>query len=148
MIYKILLTAHLVASLVWVGAVFMGSFIDFYAAKESVKEGAFPFRFIIGQGKRVFYSVYFGIFVLCTTGIGLTIHHPPQTRTEIFMLVVKMSALFLMTAFTLYGTFFTWPKIQLSTSEEAYELYKYYNYRAHAVFVLGIIASILGLWIY
>lgn len=148
MIGKILLTFHLCASLVWVGAVFMGSFIDWPASKESMKEGKFPFKFVIGQAKRVFYSVYAGIILLWVTGIGLILLHPPQSTQETVMIGIKVFALVIMTVFTLYGTFFTWPKMQVATHEEAFELYKYYMYRAITVFFMGVIASVIGLWLY
>ena len=54
MITKILLLNHLIASIVWVGSVFMGAFIDWPSAKKSVPRGQFPFKFIVGQGRRVF----------------------------------------------------------------------------------------------
>ncbi len=148
MLHKFFLTMHLIASLVWVGAVFMGSFIDWPAAKETVKSGEFPFRFMIGQGRRVFYSVYFGIFILWFSGIGLMMVNPPSGSRAIAMLSIKVFALFLMTAFTLWGTFKTWPNLQLATHEEAFNHYKFYTYRAKAVFVLGMMASIMGLWLY
>jgi len=148
MLEKILLNAHLIASLTWVGAVFMGTFIDWPAAKETVKEGEFPFRFIVGQGRRVFYSVYFGIILLWTTGIGLVLVHPPQDTRAMWLLAIKVFALFLMTSFTLWGTFFTWPKLQVATHAEAFEHYKYYMYRAQGTFACGLIGSVVGLWVY
>jgi len=148
MLYEIMLTGHLIPCIVWIGSVFMGTYIDWPSARNSVKEGEFPFKFIIGQGSRVYFSVYFGITVLLITGIGLVYHHPPQTDKEYYMLAVKALCWLLMTLSTLYGTFSTWPKIQLATSEEAYEHYKWYMYRSQAVFILGIIAAVFGLWLY
>jgi len=145
---KILLSAHLVAGIVWVGSVFMGTFIDWPTAKSIVKKGNFPFDFIVGQGRRVFYSVYFGICMLWSTGLALFFVHPPANSTEIGILLLKTVCLFLMTAFTLYGTFFTWPKIQFATHEEAFNHYKFYMYRAIGTFTSGIIGSILTLWFY
>ena len=148
LIEKILLSIHLVAGVVWVGAVFMGAFIDWPAAKESVDDTKFPFRFMIGQGRRVFYSVYFGILQLWISGIGLYIVNPPQNNLEIMLLTGKTICLLLMTAFTMYGTLVTWPKIQLATHKEAFKLHKYYNYRAYGTFVFGISAALLTLWYY
>ncbi|GAA3648221.1 hypothetical protein [Flavivirga jejuensis] len=148
LVEKILLSLHTIAGAVWIGSVFMGAFIDTPAAEESVEKGKFPFKFIIGQGRRVFYSVYFGIFQLWATGILLLIVHPPLNSIEIRMMIGKFFFLFIMTAFTLYGTFITWPKIQLATDKEAYTLHKYYNYRAYGTFVSGILGLLLTLWFY
>ncbi len=145
---KILLSLHAIAGAIWIGSVFMGAFIDAPAAEESVEKGKFPFRFIIGQGKRVFYSVYFGIFQLWATGIGLLIVHPPQNGMETKMIIGKFFFLSVMTVFTLYGTFITWPKMQLATDKEAYALHKFYNYRAYGTFVSGILGLLLTLWFY
>jgi uncharacterized membrane protein len=148
MIKVVLLNVHLIATIVWIGAVFMGTFIDWPSAKQSVKENEFPFRFIVGQGSRVFYSVYTGIFLIWTSGIGLVITHPPQTPREIMMLAGKTMALLFMTGFTMYGTFSTWPKLQVATHKEAHRLYENYMRRAMATFTFGLIAAVLGLWVY
>jgi len=148
LIEKILLSVHLVAGAVWVGAVFMGAFIDWPSAKNSVKAGTFPFKFIIGHGKRVFYSVYFGILQLWATGTALYFIHPPENATESTLLLLKTLFLSLMTLFTLYGTFFTWPKIQLATNEEAFKLHKYYNLRAYGTFTFGVLGLLTTLWFY
>jgi uncharacterized membrane protein len=146
---KIILTnIHLFASIVWVGAVFMGTFIDWPAARESVKKGEFPFKFIIGQGRRVFIYVYVGIFFLWTSGIGLLVIHPPQSLQEIMMVAIKVISLIFMTAFTMYGTFSTWKKLQVATHTEAYVHYKFYMYRAMGTFSFGILSSIIGHWLY
>jgi len=145
-IERILLSIHLIAGMVWVGSVFMGTFIDWPSARQSVKTGNFPFRFIIGQGRRVFYSVYFGIIVLWISGTALVVVHPPELPFQYSLLIVKAIALFLMTAFTLYGTFFTWPKMQLATHKEAFALYKYYMYRAVGTFSCGILAALCTVW--
>jgi uncharacterized membrane protein len=144
----VLLNIHLFASIIWVGSVYMGAFIDWPAAKKSVKPGQFPFEFIVGQGSKVFVSVYTGIFFLWTSGIGLLMIHPPQAPREILIASIKGVCLFLMTAFTMYGTFSTWRKLQVATHQEAFALYKYYMYRAYGTFSFGMIASILGLWLY
>lgn len=144
----ILLNIHLFATIVWVGSVFMGTFVDWPAARKAVKEGEFPFKFIVGQGNKVFLFVYTGIFFLWTSGIGLLILRPPQTGKEMVMLSIKGFSLFMMTAFTLYGTFSTWRKLQVSTHTEAFHHYKFYMYRAMGTFLLGSLASLVGLWLY
>ncbi len=146
MLEKIILSIHLVAGIVWIGSVFMGTFIDWPSAKESVQKGRFPFRFIIGQGKRVYYSVYFGIFQLWVSGTMLTIVHPPQGNVEMTLFLLRIMCLSIMTLFTLYGTFVTWPKIQLATSNEAFQYYKDYKNRAVGTFVCGIVGAVLTLW--
>ena len=148
MLGSIFLTVHLVSAILWVGSVYMGTFFDWPSARESVKEGEFPFRFIVGQGRRIFYSVYMAISFLWITGAGLVMLNPPQDSRTTMMLVAKGICLFLMTAFTMYGTFSTWPKLQLATHAEAHEYYKYYMYRALGTFFCGVIASVLGLWLY
>lgn len=147
MLRVVLINMHVIAAIVWVGAVFMGTFIDWPAAKESVEKGKFPFKFIIGQGRRVFYSVYTGIIILWGSGIGLVIINPPTDTFKTVLVIIKIVSLFFMTVFTLYGTFATWPKMQLATDEEAYRHYKFYMYRAMGTFTFGIIASIAGLWL-
>ncbi len=148
MVEKIILSIHLVAGIVWVGSVFMGTFIDWPTAKETVDRGQFPFRFIVGQGKRVFYSVYFGIIQLWGSGIALFIVHPPETSAQSIMLAGKVMCLFFMTAFTLYGSFVTWPKMQLATHQEAFQYYKHYKNRAIGTFTFGILGALLTLWSY
>ena len=147
MLKIILINRHVIASIVWVGSVFMGTFIDWPAAKASKREGVFPFEFIVGQGSRVFYSVYTGIALLWISGIGLIVAAPPEGVLDIAMITIKVTCLSLMTGFTLYGTLSTWPKLQLATHEEAFTHYKYYMYRAVGTFTFGIIASVAGLWL-
>ena len=142
---RILKNIHLVATIIWVGAVYMGAFIDWPSARESMAKGKFPFKFIVGQGTKVFYSVYTGIFLLWFSGISLLIIKPIESKTQILMVAVKVFCLLIMTLFTLYGTVFTWPKLQLATNEEAFRIYKYYIIRAICTFVCGIIASLIGL---
>jgi uncharacterized membrane protein len=148
MIIKILKNIHLVATIIWVGAVYMGAFIDWPSAKESMAKGKFPFKFIVGQGTKVFYSVYTGIFLLWFSGIGLLIIKPIESKVQILMVVVKIFCLLIMTLFTLYGTLSTWPKLQLATNQEAFRIYKYYIIRAIITFSCGIIGSLIGLNIY
>lgn len=143
-ISRVFLINHLIASIVWVGAVYMGAFIDWPAAKKTVPRGSFPFKFIIGQGSRVFMGVYLAIFLLWVSGIGLIIVHPPLSGLQVMLVVIKVLCLIIMTGFTVYGTFSTWRKLHLSTDEEALDMYKYYMYRAYTTFSCGIIASVIG----
>ncbi len=145
---KIILSIHLVAGITWIGSVFMGAFIDWPSAKESMPENEFPFRFIIGQAKRDFYSVYFAITMLWSSSIALFIVHPPQSKAQIIMVSLKGLCLFLMTVFTLHGTFDTWPKLQLATNKEAFKHYKFYMLKAYGTFSFGIIGALLTLWSY
>lgn len=145
---KILLSIHVVASILWVGAVYMGAAIDWPAAKNSVPKTKFPFKFIIGQGTRVFYSVYIGITLLWVSGIGLTVITIPVTERDIVILCLKLFCLLTMTVLTLYGTFFTWPKLQTSLDQEANKKYKNYIFRAYITLISGIIAAILGVNLY
>lgn len=148
MLKVVFVNIHLFASIVWVGSVFMGTFVDWPAAQLSVKKGEFPFGFIINQGRKVFLYVYIGIFFLWTSGIGLVMLHPPFSNKEIIMLTIKVISLVMMTAFTMYGTFSTWRKLQVATNAEAFQYYKFYMYRAMGTFFCGSLASILGRWLY
>jgi uncharacterized membrane protein len=140
----ILLNIHLVAAVTWVGAVFMGAFIDWPVARQSVPKGEFPFRFIVGQGNRVFYPVYTGMVLIWISGIGLTLLNPPQTVLALTMVLVKVFALLVMTGFTLYGSLSSWPKLQMATHKEALKSHRYYIYRAMTTYVMGILGSVLG----
>ena len=142
------LNMHLIAAILWIGAVYMGAVIDWPAARKSVPRGKFPFKFIIGQGTRVFYSVYTGIILLWVSGVGLTVLAPPLARRAIVLLVVKIFLLSLMTTLTMYGTFKTWPKIQFALDEEATKKYTNYIIRAYITLVSGLIATILGVNIF
>jgi len=145
---RILKNIHLVATIIWVGAVYMGAFIDWPAARESMAKGKFPFKFIVGQGTKVFYSVYTGITLLWISGIGLLILTPIDSKKQIFMIAIKIFCLLIMTSFTLYGTLSTWPKLQLATNHEAFSIYKNYIIRAIVTFTCGIIGSVIGLNLY
>ena len=50
--YHALLIIHLTSAIVWVGAVFMGTFIDWPVIR-AASGGRFPIDFIVGQGVRV-----------------------------------------------------------------------------------------------
>ncbi len=140
----ILLIIHVVAAITWVGAVFMNTFIDWPSARRSVPDGQFPFRFIMEQGKRVFYAVYTGIAFTWVSGIGLIVLKPPQTSDALLMVGGKLALLLLMTGITLYGTFSSWHKLQTSTHTEALQRHRPYIFRSRAIYVLGIIASVVG----
>lgn len=148
MLPKIFMVNHIIASVVWIGAVYMGAFIDWPAAKKTVPPGKFPFKFIINQGKGVFWGVYIGIVILWVSGIGLTLTTPITSTGQAILIGFKMLCLLIMTLFTMYGTFFTWKKLQLATHEEAFALYKYYMIRAYTTFSCGIAASVLGTFIH
>ncbi|MBU2902978.1 hypothetical protein [Maribacter dokdonensis] len=145
MVRIILVNIHVIAAIVWVGAVFMGAFVDWPAIKESMKNKQFPYEFIIGQGKRVFISVYTAITLLWTTGLALVVLQPPNNSTGIILLIIKTLSLLLMTLFTLHGTLSSWPKLQTSTDSEAFKIYEFYIKKAYGTFVFGIIASLSGL---
>ncbi len=146
MLFQIILTIHLIACIVWVGSVFMGTFVDWPAARASRPNGKFPFNFIVGQGATVFKFVYGGIVILLVSGFALVYLKPPQTDWQYTLLYIKMIALAIMAGMTLHGTFDTWPKLQFSTDEEAFGHYRFYMNKAKVTFISGLIAAILGLW--
>ncbi len=144
MLTTILVAVHIVNSALWVGAVFMGSFIDPPALRLSTEHQSFKTSFIVAQGARVFPWVYTAMTLIFLTGIILTWLHPPQTTFEITLLIAKFLALAIMAGNTLYGTFVTWPKMQFATSEEVPVLWKPYLIRAYITLGCGIFAFIIG----
>jgi uncharacterized membrane protein len=140
----VLSAIHAVAASVWVGAVFMGSIIDWPAARTTVEAGHFPFGFIVGQGNRVFLYVYSGMAIVLVSGIALILLHPPQTTSAIVLTCIKSAALLVMIANTLYGSLRTWPKLQFASHQEAQVLYRGYMIRAYITFSAGIVGIALG----
>jgi hypothetical protein len=142
--YHALLIIHLTSAIVWVGAVFMGTFIDWPVIR-AASGGKFPFEFIVGQGVRVAPAVYVGILSQVLSAIGLTILHPPHTPQQAFMLGIKGLCLAWMAGSTIYGTLRTWPKLMFAASDEdAFRLYNVYMLRATVTFVAGIAAAVIG----
>ncbi|UFP96323.1 hypothetical protein [Gloeobacter morelensis] len=135
---------HAVAAAVWVGAVFMGSVIDWPVARATVEPHQFPFRFIVGQGHRVFVWVYAGIAILLVSGAALLWLAPPRTPFENTLAALKILALAVMVGNTLYGSLRTWPNLQFATAEEAKFLYRGYMIRAYITCSSGIFAIVLG----
>ncbi len=140
----VLTAIHAVAASVWVGAVFMGSIIDWPAAQTTVEQGQFPFGFIVGQGNRVFIYVYSGMAIVLVSGIALVLLHPPQTTAALLLTCIKGVALFVMMANTLYGSLRTWPMLQFASHQEAQALYRGYMIRAYITFSAGIAGIALG----
>ena len=141
---NILVSLHVVASALWVGAVFMGSIIDPPALRMSASRQSFTTNFITAQGIRIFPWVYFAMTTIFITGITLTWLYPPQNATEIVMLTVKFIALSIMAGNTLYGSLVTWPKIQFATDEEVALLWKPYLLRAYITLAAGLVAFAVG----
>jgi hypothetical protein len=141
--YHPLLIIHLTSAIIWVGAVFMGTFIDWPVIR-AASGGKFPFEFIVGQGVRVMPAVYVGIVSQVLSAIGLVVLHPPQTPQQAFMLGVKGLCLAWMAGSTIYGTFRTWPKLMFAASEDAFRLYNVYMVRATVTFGAGIAAAVIG----
>ena len=142
--YHALLIIHLTSAIVWVGAVFMGTFIDWPVIR-AASGGKFPIDFIVGQGVRVAPAVYVGIVSQVLSAIGLAILHPPHTPQQGFMLGVKGLCLAWMAGSTIYGTLRTWPKLMFAASDEAaFRLYNVYMLRATVTFVSGIVAAVIG----
>jgi hypothetical protein len=134
---------HLTSAMVWVGAVFMGTFVDWPVVRASAN-GRFPFEFIIGQGVKVGPAVYVGIVSQLVSAAGLVALKPPQTRQDVIMLGVKALCLAFMTGSTIYGTLKTWPKLVFALDEDAFRLYRVYMVRASITFTCGIIAAVIG----
>jgi hypothetical protein len=143
-IYHPLMIFHLTSAIIWVGAVFMGAFIDWPVARRAARDGKFPFDFIVGQGVRVAPMVYFGMVSQVVSGVGLLILLPPQSPQQVVFVIVKGLCLAFMVGSTVYGTLGTWRKIQFATDREAFELYDIYILRASITFTCGLAASVIG----
>jgi hypothetical protein len=143
-LYHPLVILHLTSAIVWVGAVFMGTFVDWPVIRTATTNGRFPFDFIIGQGVKVGPAVYVGIISQLISATGLAIIKPPQTWQDAAMLGVKGLCLAWMAGSTIYGTLRTWPKLIFAIDEDAFRLYKVYMVRASITFACGIVAAVIG----
>jgi hypothetical protein len=143
---NILLAAHIVSAAMWVGAVFMGAFIDPPALRGAGSPG-FLVNFIVAQGVGVFVWVYLAMTTIFVTGLLLVWLHPPQSTFQVTVLVLKGVALAVMAGNTLYGSLVTWPKIQFASAEEAPILWRPYLIRAYITFGCGVLGIILGVWV-
>ena len=146
-LYDPLMILHITSAIVWVGAVFMGTFVDWPASRMATN-GKFPFDFIVWQGIKVAPAVYVGIVSQVVSAIGLVILKPPQTRQQVLMLGVKSLCLAWMAGSTIYGTRRTWPKLQFATNDDAFRLYRVYMVRASITFVCGIVAAVVGYFVH
>ena len=144
MAYDVLLIVHVVTSTMWVGGVFMASLIDWPAMKSTLDGKKFPFSFVVSHGRQTFFWVYFAFFGLLVSGVGMILSRPLADEQLVF-LVPKIIALAIMGGFTLYGTFITWPKLQLAVDKDAFSIYQVYIYRAQIIFVLGLVSIVMGL---
>lgn len=140
----VLVAVHVVSASMWVGAVFMGSFIDPPALRDAGNSPWFLVNFIVAQGMRVFFWVYLAMISLFVTGGALIWLHPPQSSAETILLAIKGVALAVMAGNTIYGSLVTWPKIQFASAAEVPVLWRPYLIRAYVTFACGIAASILG----
>lgn len=141
---KVLIAIHTVSAAMWVGAVFMGAFIDPPALRASADSPWFLVNFIIGQATRVFLWVYMAMVAILLTGAVLIWLHPPQTSFQLALLTLKGVALAVMAGNTLYGTLVTWPKIQFADPAEVAVLWRPYLIRAYITFGCGVLGFILG----
>ena len=141
---NILVSLHVIASALWVGAVFMGSIIDPPALKMSTDQRSFVTNFITAQGIRIFPWVYFAMSTIFITGIMLTWLYPPINSAELLILSVKFVALLVMAGNTIYGTLVTWPQIQFATDDEVAILWKPYLIRAYITLAAGLVSIALG----
>lgn len=139
-----LLISHVIAATLWVGGVFMASVIDWPSARKSTPPGVFPFRFVVAHGQRILPAVYSAIVILMVSSVGLVWVSPPTTTTQVVMLGIKAAALVIMTGFTLYGTLVAWPRLQLATHREAFDIYGAYITRAHITLSCGLVGTVVG----
>lgn len=139
-----LIAMHTVSAAMWVGAVFMGAFIDPPALRESADSPWFLVNFIIAQGIHVFFWVYLSMVVILVTGGLLIWLHPPQTAFQVTLLALKGILLAIMAGNTIYGSLVTWPQIQFATPSEVRILWRSYLIRAYITFGCGVLGFILG----
>ena len=140
----ILIAVHAVSAAMWVGAVFMGVWIDPPALRQSAESPWFLVSFIVAQGVRVFFWVYLSMITIFVTGALLIWLHPPQTAVQVTLLALKGVALAVMAGNTLYGSLVTWPKMQFATPDEVLVLWRPYLIRAYITFGCGVLGIILG----
>lgn len=140
-----LLIAHVIAAMMWTGAVFMAAFVDWPALKKEYSDGDFPFETVVGQGVGVFPWVYTAITIMVLTSIGLTWLHWPSDTEGLVLLAVKTVSLSFMVGSTVYGTLRSWPKLQFATNEEAFQLYGRYILRAYIIFGCGVAGHVAGI---
>lgn len=141
---RILIAIHTVSSAMWVGAVFMGSFIDPPALRQSATSPAFLVNFIIAQAIQIFRWVYLAMGTILVTGLLLIWLHPPQGAFQVTLLALKGIALAVMAGNTIYGSLFTWPQIQFAEPEDVPALWQPYKIRAYITFGCGVLGFILG----
>jgi len=140
----VLIAIHTVSAAMWVGAVFMGAFIDPAALRQSADSPWFLVNFIVAQATRVFLWVYLAMALILVTGGLLIWLHPPQTDFQVALLILKGIALAIMAGNTIYGSLVTWPKIQFATPNEVRVLWRPYLIRAYITFGCGVLGIILG----
>ncbi len=140
----VLIAVHSVSAAMWVGAVFMGSFIDPPALRQSADSPRFLMNFIIAQATHVFRWVYLAMGTILVTGVILIWLHPPQTAFQVTLLTLKGVALAVMAGNTIYGSLVTWPQIQFADPEEVPALWQPYKIRAYITFGCGVLGIILG----
>jgi hypothetical protein len=140
-----LLIAHVIAAMMWTGAVFMASLVDWPVLKRQAGDGRFPFEVVIGQGTQVFPWVYLAIGIMLVTSAGLAWMHWPTDTPGLVLLGVKFGALSFMVGSTLYGTLGSWQKIQFATHEEAFQIYGRYMIRAYIIFACGVAGHVAGI---
>ena len=135
---------HLIASALWVGGVFMNTFIVWPTARDVLGGKGFPLDFLAMEGKRIAPWLYTAAAIIVTSGFMLLWLRPPEHRWEWWLISAKILAFLVMTANTLYGTLVTWPVLQFSTPDEAWRLWRGYGIRAFVTFGCGIAAFLMG----
>jgi len=140
----VLIAIHTVSAAMWVGAVFMGAFIDPPALRQSATSPEFLVNFIIAQAIHIFRWVYLAMGTILVTGVLLIWLHPPQTAFQVTLLTLKGVALAVMAGNTIYGSVVTWPQIQFADPAEVPALWQPYKIRAYITFGCGVLGVILG----
>ncbi len=141
---NILIAIHTVSAAMWVGAVFMGAFIDPPALRQSATSPEFLVNFIIAQAIQIFRWVYLSMSTILVTGLLLIWLHPPQSAFQVTLLALKGATLAVMVGNTIYGSIVTWPKIQFADPDEVPALWQPYKIRAYITFGCGVLGFILG----
>jgi len=142
---QILLITHVIAAMMWTGAVFMAALVDWPAFKRQAPAGRFPFQAVIGQGSGVFPWVYLAMTIMLLSSVGLAWRHWPSDGFGCVLLGLKAAALSFMVGSTVYGTLRTWPTLQFATDNEAFTIYGRYMVRAYLIFGCGVAGHVAGL---
>ncbi len=142
------LVVHVIVGTLWVGTIFANIFIVWPTLRGTYARQEFPLEFVVLQGRRIAPLVYFAIPSMLVSGLALAFLRPPATTTAWVLLAAKTTALLIMASNIIYGTLVTWPKLQFSTSEETWPLWRGYGIRGFVTLSCGMAAALMGAFLH